>query len=245
MNARFFGQCQMVLISSSLAGLILVVIVVIALGIAWYKQNYQNYDRDSFHTFIAVLTGLGVFITFLFYYNLIQLQEQQQELTALQELSSLSDTTVNGMLEAMNSSSATIPAFVMSLTPLTNTICCPGSSVEGTCAYTPAEDPITPQTCTEKMTLSYRIFSLWQDVLMSNGYIDRCKLAYITNFLQRANSRPLYEEWQVNRLNFSASTQTFGDLLFEYGLPITPQTPEAYTTAAQQLMVDPRYQALM
>ena len=235
----------MVLISSTLAVGALLVIVVLALLVAWWKQNYQSYDQDSIHTFIAVLTGLGVFITFLFYYNLIQLQEQQQELTAIQEASTISDTTVNGVLEAMNTASTIIPAFVLSLTPLTNTTCCPGGETGGTaCTYTPAEDPVTPQTCTEKMTLSYRIFSLWQDVLMSNGYLQSNHESYLANFLQRANSQSLYQQWLTNRLNFAQSSQTFGDLLFEYGLPITVQTPASYIEASNRLLADPRYQSL-
>lgn len=235
---------RMVLISSTWAILIIVIIVAIAILVAWWQQTYERYDRDSFHTFISVLAGLGVFVTFLFYYNLIQLQEQQQELVAIQELSGLADNTVNGMLNAMNTASTIIPSFVMSLTPLTNTICYPGSLDAGVCTVTPADDPTTPQTCTEKMTLSYRIFSLWQDTLFANKYIESTQTAYITNFLQRANSQALYQQWLISQINFNPRTQTFGNLLFTYGLPITDQTPAAYTTAATQLMQDPQYQSL-
>ena len=64
------------------------------------------------------------------------------------------------------------------------------------------------------------------------------------NFLQRANSSQLYDQWTASRLDFASNTQTFGDLLFQYGLPITMQTPANYEMVAQQLMADPAYQKL-
>lgn len=235
----------MFLISPTLAIILIAVITGIAILVAWWKQNYDNYDKGAFHTFIVVFAGLGTLVVFAFYWNLILLQEQQQDLTLIQEASAISDSMLNGILEAMNNASTTIPAFVLSLTPLTNTICCPGGETGTTCVYTPATDPVNPQTCTEKMALSYRIFSLWNDVMAVNGYVSMNQLAYISNFLQRANSQPLHQEWLVNKLNFPSRTQTFGDLLFEYGLPITTQTPQTYIDAANKLIADPRYQSLV
>ena len=193
--------------------------------------EHENYDKGSFHTFVVVLAGLGVFVTFLFYYNILFLQSQQQSLAAIQELSRLSDSVLNSVLDEIKEASVSIPNFVLSITPLTNTIC----------AAMAPEDPVNPQTCTEKMVLSYRIFSLWQDVIVSDNFIHFNPNFYIANFLQRANSSQLYQEWTVNKLNFRTDTQSFGDLLFEYGLPITNQTPDEYTTVAQKLINDPRY----
>jgi hypothetical protein len=236
----------MFLVSPTLAIILIAVIIGLAIIVAWWKQNYSNYDQGAFHTFIVVFAGLGTLVTFAFYYNLLILQEQQQELTVLQEASEISNSVLNGVLESMNNSSPIIPAFVLSLTPLTNTICCPGGNTGETgCSFTPAEDPVNPQTCTEKMTLSYRIFSLWQDVIAANGFIADNQLAYVTNFLQKANSQQLYQQWNLSKINFSPKTQTFGDLLFEYGLPITNQTPAEYTSTANKLIADPRYQDLL
>lgn len=236
----------MFLISPIFAIVVFATIVGIAIVVAWWKRDYGTYDRGAFHTFVAVFAGLGVVITFLFYYNLLIIQEQQQQLTMIQEISAINDSTLNGILESMNSASTIIPAFVLSMTPLTNTICCPGGTTGGTaCAFTPETDPVNPQTCTEKMTLSYRIFSIWQDVLVANGFLEEHQLAYVTSFLQRANSQQLYQQWTVTKINFSSRTQTFGDLLFEYGLPITIQTPEEYTAVATRLIADPRYVSLV
>lgn len=222
---------NMILVTPNLALAVFIVILIISAIVAWRMVEYGKYDTSKFHTFVAILGGLGVFVTFMFYYNIVAVQQDQQQLTALSELSRLSDNLLNSMLNEMNAASKTIPNFVLSLTPLTNTIC----------NSTAPEDPITPETCTEKMTLSYRIFSLWQDVVVSNDFTNIDPVVYITNFLQRANSAQLYQQWSVNRLNFIAETQKFGDLLFEYGLPISDQTPQEYIQVANQLVQDPRF----
>ena len=230
----------MALVSPNLALALFGVILIIAGFIAWYMQQYHIYDKSSFHTFIAILTGLGVFVTFMFYYNVVELQNQQQRLAALQELTRINDVLQNTVLKGITVASNTIPNFVLSITPLNRALCCTGSS--GLCEV--GSDPVTPQTCTEKMTLSYKIASLWQDVIVSNKFIDFDPITYITGFLEQANSPQLFEQWVLVRNTFSTKTQTFGDLLFKYGLPITVQTPETYAETARLLMEDPVYRTI-
>ena len=241
----------MALISQNQALIFFAVLIIICAAIAFYLGNHKNYDEGRFHTFIAILAGLGIFVTFLFYYNLIQLQGQQQQLAAVQELARLNDSLLNNVLDGINQSVAIIPNFVSSITPLTNTVCCFTGFTGGTgftgstgCIIPTEPDPVNAQTCTEKMVLSYRLFSLWQDVLTSNRYINFDPTAYVSNFLQRSNSNQLYAQWTVTKLNFDSNTQTFGDLLFEYGLPITVQTPEEYISTAQKLIADPRFEQI-
>jgi hypothetical protein len=208
-----------------------VVILIIAGILAWYMNDYASYDKGSFHTFIAILAGLGVFVTFMFYFSVIELQQQQQELATIQELARVNDSLLNSVLNEMKTASEIIPNFVLSITPLTNTVCSSNAP----------PDPVSPQTCTEKMVLSYRIFSVWQDVIVSDRFLTMDPISYVANFLQRANSPQLEEQWSVNKLNFSSETQEFGDLLFKYGLPITNQTPAEYISTAQTLLNDPKY----
>lgn len=224
----------MVLVSPNLALAVFVVILIVAGVVAWWMAEYSTFDTSKFHTFIVILAGLGVFVTFMFYYNVVAIQQEQQQLAALSELTRISDTMLTSMLNEILAASATIPNFVLSLTPLTNTVC----------SSTAPPDPVTPQTCTQKFTLSYRIFSLWQDVVVSDNFMDINPTVYVTNFLQRANSMQLYEQWTVNRLNFIGEAQQFGDLLFEYGLPITVQTSETYVQVANELVADPRFQQI-
>lgn len=236
----------MALVSQNFALLLFVAIIVIAAVLAWWLGNYADYDKCSFHTFIAILAGLGIFITFMFYYNLVALQNQQQQLASIQEISKINESMLNSVLNEMKHASNIIPNFVLSITPLTNTVCCStgGTGSDPTCIIAVGLDPVTPQTCTEKMVLSYRIFSLWQDTIASSILMNYDSAAYVANFLQRANSQQLYSQWQVSRIDFDPHTQQFGDLLFEYGLPITNQTPESYSLAAEQLIADPRYQTI-
>lgn len=233
----------MALLSTNIALLVFGVILIISAVIAWKMKSYEKYDKGAFHTFIAILAGLGVFVTFLFYYNLIELQNIQQQLAAVQELSKINDSVLNSVLNELKTASNIIPNFVLSMTPLTNEVCCAtGPTGEtGSCTIPDSPDPVNPQTCTEKMVLSYRIFSLWQDVVLTNKFTDFDAISYISNFLQRANSPQLYVQWTAARLDFNSKTQQLGDLLFEYGLPITEQTPESYINAANQLIADPRY----
>lgn len=210
--------------------------------IAWRMKDYGNYDKSSFHSFIAILAGLGVFVTFMFYYNVVELQNQQQLSTGIQEIARINNSISNSLLEEIKNSSLIIPNFVLSITPLTNTACC---NTQGCLNTSIPEDPVTPETCTQKMVLSYKIFSLWQDQLVSNKYVHLDEIPYVSNFLQRANSKQLYEQWLVNKLNFSEETQNFGDLLFKYGLPITVQVPDSYITAAKELINDVQYQSIL
>jgi hypothetical protein len=193
-------------------------------------NSYENFDTSRFHVFIAILAGLGVFVTFMFYYNVVGLQQQQQDLSALSELTRLNEN-MNSVLTAIQESSTVIPNFVLTISPLTNSIC----------GATAPTDPITPEACTQRATLSYRIFSVWQDVVISDNFTDVNPVVYVTNFLQRANSNLLFNEWTVSRLNFVDNAQAFGDLLFEYALPITDQTPEVYEKTADMLVADPRF----
>lgn len=250
----------MPVISESQALIFFGIILVTAILIAWWMGSYEDYDKGRFHTFIAILIGFGIFVTFLFYYNLIAIQGQQQQLASLQELARLNDSVLNSVLDEIKDASQVVPNFVLSITPLTNEICCftgvsgttatscavnPGTGCVSTpCAIPVGPDPVNPQTCTEKMVLSYRIFALWQDVITSSRFMGFDPTAYVTNFLQRANSPQLYAQWTASRFDFDDNTQQFGNLLFEYGLPITIQTGATYIAAAEKLIADPRYQAI-
>lgn len=227
----------MVLVSETLALLIFGAILVASAIVAFYTKNYDTYDKGNFHTFISVLAGLGVFITFMFYYNVVSLQNQQQNLASIQEMARINETSLTSMLDEMDNSVIEIPNFVMSLSPLNKNLCCDKCDIP--------EDPKTPSTCTLKSTLSYRIFSLWQEIIQSNKFIDYHPVAYVTSFLQRANSKQLYEQWGILYVNFNNKTIEFGNLLFEYALPITIQTPTEYRSVANKFILDPRFNDIL
>lgn len=232
-------------VSENVALLIFISVLVVAVLLAWYLGPHPEYQQGRFHTFIVILAGLAIFITFLFYYNLIGLQGQQQQFAVVQETARINDSVLNSVLDEIKDASDIIPNFVLSITPLTNAICCStgGTGTTG-CNISVGPDPVDPQSCTEKAVLSYRIFALWSDIIMSNILQKIDQTSYVSNFLQRANSSQLYVQWTASSLNFSAQTQSFGNLLFEYGLPITIQTPQEYIAVANKLIADPRFKSI-
>ena len=216
-------------ITPQLSLFIFVVILLIAALVAMSYSDFGMFKNSRGHTFIIMLIGLGIFITFLFYYSIVELQNSQSQLATIQETSKLSADISDGLMNDIRAGSTKIPNFALSLTPLI--ICNSNIPV----------DPETPETCIAKMTLSYKIFNVWQQIVLAHNFVNYDPLSYTTNFLQRANSKQLLEQWKLNKINFNDDTQSFGDLLFEYALPITVQTPELYVETANKLLKDPRY----
>lgn len=235
----------MILVSPTAAILFFALLIIGAAILAWWLGNYSDYDSGRFHTFIAIMAGVAVFVTFMFYYNIVALQNQQQEITIITETFRINDGVIDSILYTMQKASLVVPNFVLSLTPLTNTVCCSTGTTGTNCQIPVGEDPLTPEACTQKMNLSYRIFDLWRDVITSNKIIKFDTLSYVTHFLQYANSSQLYAQWSISYINFDSKTQTFGNLLFQYGLPITIQTPQEYVDVANNLIANPAFQALL
>jgi hypothetical protein len=218
------------LINQKTALFIFLSIIVASILVAIYFKSFDEFEHNRIRTFITVLGGLGIIITFLLYYNIVALQTEQQETNRLTIIQEINISILNSILKAMNDASSIIPMFVLSLNPLTN------SSTSN------VPDPTDPIASTTKTTLSYRIFSLWQDYIWLRDGIEIDSIAYLNNFLQRANSPMLHELWLVSKLNFTNETEALGDLLFEYALPITVQVPQSYIDASAKLIADPRYQ---
>jgi hypothetical protein len=219
-------------VTPQFALVVFMIIILISLSMAWFFSDFDTFNHGRFHTFIAILAGLGVIVTFMFYYGVVSLQQQQQQLFVIQETARLSNIIMEGIFSELNKSSVLIPNFVHSINPLLN------------CTNTTNSDPDTIDACVEKITLSYRLFSVWQDVIISNSFIDYEPRAYITSFLQWANSKELYKLWNDHNINFNSKTVDFGNLLFEYAIPITLQIPQSYVTAADNLMKDSRYKLM-
>ena len=289
-------------VNPSFAVAVFVTIVIIAIIIAWVS-NPEYFEETKIRVFIICLAGLGIVLTFLFYYSILTLEQEQQNLTRLQQTTILGEDLLNGVLIEIEKSVPIIPDFALSLLPLQNNcqltldanrenqiidqvyqvtrdknLTRPLTShklhdlysthhskhhhltAPSTCAAmagkateyklgelqanVTAPDPCSPEAIVRRVVLSTRIFSVWQQVSLYGDTIDITPLAYVTNFLQRANSRQLFGMWQTMKINFNEETQEFGDLLFCYGLQITEQTPEAYVAAAKALLANPCCKAL-
>lgn len=106
------------LVSPKYAILIFFVILFISVAAAWGFRDFRNFDRSSFHSFILILGGLGVFVTFMFYYNTVELQQEQQNIQGLQELTRINLTMSTNVLAEMHRLSHSNPDFVKELMPL-------------------------------------------------------------------------------------------------------------------------------
>lgn len=217
----------MVLVNRTVA-LLLMGIFLLAAILITFRTDPKNYDQSRAFVFMTVLTGLGVIVTFFFFYGVIELNEEQHRLNVVQETARISSILVEELMSEISQASKVVPNFSASLTPLQTYL-------------QTIPDPETSEATFTKLFLSYKIFSVWQDVLVADEFTANEPLSYITSFLQRANSQSLYYEWIRNKIDFNLQTQQFGDLLFEYALEIRDQRPEIYVQAAKRLLKDPRY----
>ena len=220
------------MITPWIALIVFALIILFSIAVAFFMKNYENFDKSKIRVFTATLAGLGIIVTMLFYYSIVIVQQNQQQLTAIQETARIFDDVNDTILNEIKEASEFIPCFTDSLLPLL------------ICEDHPDPDEESTDNCTRRYILSYKIFSVWQDVGLSTKFIRVEDNAYLANFLQYANSKQLYEQWKVTKLNFNDETQKLGNLLFKYGLPIKKQTPESYIKAAERLSDDPEYQAL-
>lgn len=208
----------------------LIILIVCILLANLVKAN--KHRQSQLGLFLLALSGLSVIITLLFYYSVIDLQQQQGIIATIQETQSINTQILNNVYNTFVASSAVIPNFVSLLNPLTP---CNQSAPPDTDSY---------QACLERSTLSHRIFVTWQDVMTSSTYIRYEWIPILSGFLQWANSPQLFIYWNLLYIDFTENAQAFGNLLFEYGLPITEQVPISYSEAAEKMFNDPRFRAI-
>jgi hypothetical protein len=180
-----------------------VIILIIALLISGFC-NPNKFDSTRTKIFISCLAGLGVFITFLFYYSVVTLQQAQQRHDVILMTSKI-NKSLKQIIDEIHDASSQIPHFTLSLFPLINHL----------------HDDLDQETIENKLLktkLSYKIFSLWQEIIIAVPFVDIDSESFLTNFLQRATSQELYEQWCLMKFDFNMDTQKFGDLLFKHAL---------------------------
>ena len=181
-----------------------------------------GFGKSYLRTFTSVLIALGIFITFAFYFSVIELQQEQQRLSIVNQTARLNEH-VTGLYEAIKENYTYIPHFASSLIPLS------GPTLT-------SADPLTPETQLRIYTLAQRVFTIWEEVELATGFLDFDPAAYIARFLQCATSVQLQTQWLMQRLHFSSSVQRFGDTLFEHAAQIQQHDVDAYQTQAQRVV---------
>lgn len=219
------------IVTPATAILVFIGVLIVSLLIAGFC-NPGKFDTTRTKIFITCLAGFGVIITFLFYYSIVSLQQAQQRYAIIDMTSGINKLLLKGIVEDMHAASTKVPYFTSSLFPL---IC--HSCIE--------KDPDTVENKLLIFKLSYQLFSLWQELIIAMPFVDIDPASFLSNFLQRANSPHLYEQWQKTKIDFNKETQDFGDLLFHYSLPIKEKTTKIYVDTACQILKDPIYINIM
>lgn len=199
---------------------VFIFVLIVALLISGFC-NPKHFDHTRTKIFLYSMAAMGVFITFLFYYSIVTLQQSQQRLAILEATSNISSFLTKGILDQACCASTKIPHFTMSLFPLLQHPC--------------TKDNDTEENILLKHKLSYKIFSMWQELLLAIPFIDIEPTSYLCICLQKANSKQLYEQWLLSKCDFNIKTQQFGDLLFKYAKQVQPNT-KAYCQASYKLL---------
>jgi hypothetical protein len=208
------------IVTPSTALSVFIFVLVLALLISGFC-NPRHFEHTRTKIFLYSMAALGVFITFLFYYSIVTLQQSQQRLAILEVTSDITNFLTKGVLEQACCASTKIPHFTMSLFPLLKKEC--------------KEDNDTEEHILLKHKLAYKIFSMWQELLLAIPFIDIEPTSYLCICLQKANSRQLYDQWLLSKCDFNTKTQQFGDLLFKYAKHLKPTT-KAYCQASKKLL---------
>jgi hypothetical protein len=206
-----------------------IIILIVALLISGFC-NPCKFDSTRTKIFISCLAGLGVFVTFLFYYSVVTLQQAQQRNDIINMTRNVNKNLKN-MMEQIHEASKDIPHFILSLFPLL------------TIHTDKDKDNIENRLL--KMKIAYKIFSLWQEIIIAVPFVDLDSHSFLYNFLQRASSQELHEIWCQMKFDFNEDTQKFGDLLFKHGLTIKNKTCEEYKKMAHQIHCDSLYMEIM
>ena len=222
-----------------MAIIILISIIIISLFISLsIKPN--NFDHSRTRVFITSLASLGIFVTFLFYYSVVDIQQKKQ--AKIQETSKITDNIQNSFILNIEKYYNQIPQFTSTLLPLLDLKKFNQNLKEIKNSRNHIENVENNQVI--KYVLSYQIFSLWQDMIISDEFIAIDHNSLISGALQRANSKPLYDYWEIIKIDFSEKVQNFGELLFRFSSEINEQTPEAYEKKANELIHSKEYRKL-
>ena len=216
------------LINPILAIAVFVIIIIIALLIARSKKSYKNFNRSTIHSFVVILGGLGIFVSFMFYYNVVEIQNKQQKAINSQELSRI-NTNVSSILGDKYIKS--IPIFVYSINPLLKKkVNLDHLNIENSHIQ-----------MFKKHSLSQIIFNSWDDFRSSKRLSTYDEIGVINTFLQKCDSAELLEEWEIQKYNFDNKTQMLGNMMFFRGQTILNKTSDSYFYEAKKLVKNQEY----
>lgn len=236
-----------------------VAIITLALYMTYTTSDYSKFEGGRLRIFLAVVGGLGTLVTFLFYYNLVQIQNTQAERDMDAGRVALDKRLSDYLVDEVKDATPIVPTFVRSLSRLTCELDPP--IPEGI-------DEYTLEAMAMKLALSSKIFYTWDAFISdrrSSGQEWSNAYVYLAAFLQQACSAPLEEYWRELNPTMRLQTRKLGGLLFARAKTIGQLGGEissggtdhargacammpnskSFIKAAQDLAQDPEYIALI
>jgi hypothetical protein len=218
-------------------GIIIIVAIIFTFMIE--KEGHISLDkgehlRKKVETFCLIFSALCVIITLLFYYSVINLQKQQQQIFKLTETAKINNSIFRDLLGEISLARTTNKEFVMSLFSLQNFNDTSKNGVNlkkrdiieedllGVDNNEKQSNPLEVKNGDDldRFILSQRIFSTWEDLIEINDFNNVELNPFVNLFLQFCLSSQLEALWNSSRINYGKTLRTFGDKLFSYSKKI-------------------------
>lgn len=217
------------MLGQNTAAIAIIVIIFIAIAVSFFTKSPKSYDKSRMKIFVTILAGLGIFITFFFYYNVVELQYDQQKMMIYDRLESIDNTLVDKFLDVSKQNSSS--DFVRSLFPI---------QFPGLESGDDSDEFL-------KLYVSNIVFQSWKDFLNYYPYVVKKsnERGFLIEFLQRAQSQNLEVIWYDLKISHSEHVREFGDIIFRFSKEILTATGDEFERVAGKFLEDPEYRDLI
>ncbi len=222
-----------------------VAIISLAVYMSYTTNEYTKFEGGKLKIFLAVVGGLGTLVTFMFYYNLVMIQNNQVEKDRLTAQDDLNQRLSIDLVDEIRQATPIIPEFVRSITVLTRPLNTPElSAVVSATAESSASASVVDATT---LALATKIFYLWDSFVSDSQSASREAVqsyVYLAAFLQHAYSTQLERYWDQLKVMIRPTGQQFGDLLFREAAKLRAEpevTPKLFEQTARELALSPEY----
>lgn len=175
--------------------LILVISMVTAIII-----SPENFERSRWRIFLVTAASLGIIITFMWYFFLVEQNVENKKITTCNERRHIESLVIDASVKSIQTNSELAPQFCSSLFPLQESYVY--EEHEPKCSRYKKSVIVS--------TLSYQLFDTWDHYVYST-FQPKGDIAY---FLQWATSKELQHQWTKQYINFDKNTQKFANILF-------------------------------
>jgi hypothetical protein len=199
-------------------------LIIMYLGAKSPKDSYFDRALSQINIFTIFFLGMGVYISIIIWDRNIENTERDSILR-------LVDRLFNDLAKTWTTYYPKCPKLIDSLflpwqqRPMGNIII----------------DKDKPDQWTAVNYVSLRVFQAWEDFLTINNADQTGAEMWITIFIPYANSKILYDIWQVYNTSYDPPTRMFGDLLFKNVLNNSPKNIDELRQLTRNIINSPEY----